>query len=230
MSRTLPKKSSFTLRLIVVVAICVWIFDAYRQGNPGSFSGKATPGESGGDTPTPPARTGHYETYTDCTLAADRGNDGDSFRVNLPGRKSEVLRLYFVDAPESDFRSYGGGNNNHGRIADQAKDLGGISPQQAVDIGKKAREFTLTHLAKAPFTVHTVWDSPFGDRRYHAFVELSYRGKPRFLNELLVEKGFARIHTKGAPLPDGTAKGRQEDHLYNLQRAAKSAKAGAWGL
>jgi endonuclease YncB( thermonuclease family) len=230
MPRTFPKRSSFIPLLILVVAICVWIFDAYRQANPGSLSGESMTGESGGERPAPPARTGHYETYPDCTLAADRRNDGDSFLVNLPGRKAEVLRLYFVDSPESAFKSYGGGRNNHERIADQAKDLGGITPQQAVAIGKKAKEFTLAHLGKAPFTVHTEWDSPFNDRRYHAFVEVSYSGKPRFLHELLVEKGYARIHTKGATMPDGTPERKQENHLYDLQRAAKSARAGAWGL
>lgn len=54
--------------------------------------------------------------------------------------------------------------------------------------------------------------------------------KNRFLHELLVEKGHARIHTKGSQLPGGTSEGKQEDHLYDLQRTAKSAKAGAWSL
>ena len=116
------------------------------------------------------------------------------------------------------------------RIGDQAADMGGITHQQSVEIGKKAKEFTLYHLGKNPFTLHTEWDSPFNDKRYHGFIKVSYNGKKRFLHELLVQKGHARIHTKGSQLPGGTSEGKQEDHLYDLQRTAKSAKAGAWSL
>lgn len=233
MSRKRSKPSSALVVLILISAVGLWIFDAYRQGNFGSFGHPAEAGENADAPPSQengPTRTGPFETYTGCTLAADRGNDGDSFRVKLPDGKAEVIRLYFVDTPERDFKSYGGGRNNHERIAKQAEDLGGITPQQAVVIGKKAKGFTLSILAEAPFKLHTEWDSPFNDRRYHGFIELNYGGEKRFLHELLVEKGYARIHTKGAPMPDGTPERKQEDLLFKLQRAAKSAKAGAWGL
>lgn len=173
---------------------------------------------------------GRYKVFDSCTLANDRGNDGDSFRVKMPGGRTEMIRLYFVDTPESAFKSYGGGQNNHKRIAQQAADLGGITPQQAVEIGKQAKAHTLALLAAAPFSLHTKWDDPFGDRRYHAFVEITHDGKKRFLHELLVEKGLARIHTKGAPLLDGTSERKHEDHLLDLQRTAKTKEAGAWGL
>ncbi len=200
------------------------------QGKLGSFLGSENSEPVPAETRTSPKRTGRYDVYEGCTLSRDRGNDGDSFRVNFPDGKKEIIRLYFVDTPESSFKIYGGGENNHRRIRQQADDLGGISPEQAVGIGKKAKDFTLNHLAKAPFTVHTEWDSPFNDKRYHAFIELSYDGKTRFLHELLVENGYARIHTKGAPMPDGTSERKQENHLLNLQKEAKSTKAGAWGL
>ena len=237
MSRSKPRSSVIPI-LILVAAIALWAFDAYRQGDfgkPGEpkvkqeqqAGGKAPKADPAGNEPS---CTGKYETYAGCTLVADKGSDGDSFRVKLPDGRTEIIRLYFVDCPESAFKTYGGGDNNHARINDQAADMGGITPQEAVEIGKKARDFTLTHLGKAPFTLHTEWDSPFNDKRYHGFVTLSYNGKPRFLHELLVEKGYARIHTKGAPLPDGTSQRKQEDHLRELQRSAKSSDAGAWGL
>jgi endonuclease YncB( thermonuclease family) len=221
--------------LILIAALAIWIFDVYQETAPktprippaaGSSSAEPAP-----TSPQQPAPTSaRYEVFTGCTLSPNRGNDGDSFSVTLPDGRREILRLYFVDTPESAFKSYGGGENNHRRIEQQAADMGGITPQQAVEIGKKAKTFTLATLESAPFTIYTEWDSPFNDRRYHAFVEITQNGKRRFLHELLVEKGLARIHTKGAPLPDGTSERKHEDRLFNLQRTAKSNGSGAWGL
>ena len=236
MSRKRSKKSSFLPILILCAAVAIWIYDASKQEKLGSFfdtgSNKPIPSETRApsEKSTTPEHIARYDAYQGCTLASDRTNDGDSFRVLFPDGKKEIVRLYFVDAPESAFRTYRGGENNYRRIQQQADAMGGISPEQAVEIGKKAKEFTLTHLAKAPFTVQTEWDSPFNDKRYHAFVQLSYNGKTRYLHELLVEKGYARIHTKGAPMPNGTSERKHEDYLLSIEKTAKSAKAGAWGL
>lgn len=210
-------KNSFLPILILVAALALWIIEIPWQTVPSATESAGTP-------------SGKYEVFRNCSLADDRGNDGDSFRVKFPDGRTEIIRLYFVDAPESAFKAYGGGRNNHQRIARQAADLGGITPQQAVGIGKQAKSFALATLAKAPFTLHTEWDDPFGDRRYHAFVEVTHGGETRFLHELLVQKGLARIHTKGAPLPDGTPERKQENHLRDLQRTAKTKQAGAWGF
>lgn len=229
-------KSSLVTILILVAAISLWAYDIHRQASPkrpaqtSSVPNKSESKPTYRPTPSKPSKTGRYETFSGCTLAPDRGNDGDSFRVKFPDGRNEIIRLYFVDAPESAFKSYGGGENNHRRIAQQAADMGGITPQQAVEIGKKAKTFTLSTLEKSPFTIHTEWDSPFNDRRYHAFVEVTVEGKPRFLHELLVEKGLARIHTKGAPMPDATYERKQKTHLLKLQTNAKSNGSGAWGL
>jgi endonuclease YncB( thermonuclease family) len=231
MSRDRKKTTSLIPVLLVAVAVAIWLFDAYKQGDLAWLQSKKITQEQKVGSPVSsekPSHTGRYDTYTGCTLADDRTNDGDSFRVKLPDGRTEIIRLYFADCPESAFKTYASGENNHDRIDKQANDMGGIMPRQAVEIGKKAKEFTLTHLGKAPFTLHTEWDSPFNDKRYHGFVLISYNGKTRFLHELLIEKGYARIQTKGAQLPDGTSEGRQEDHLYELQRTAKSTKAGAW--
>ncbi|WP_411826330.1 thermonuclease family protein [Luteolibacter sp. AS25] len=233
------KASSILPILIVIAAVAIWIYDTYQArdtSNPRATSAETTPSRqapaktSGGVSADQPTRTGGYDTYRNCTLSVDRGNDGDSFRVKLPDGRKEIIRLYFVDSPESAFKTYGGGRNNHERIQQQADAMGRITSAQAVEIGKKAKDFTLNHLGKAPFTLHTAWDSPFNDQRYHGFIQVSYNGKTRFLHELLVEKGYARIHTKGGKLPDGTSERNQEDHLFDLQRTARSNKAGAWGL
>jgi endonuclease YncB( thermonuclease family) len=226
-----PTRSAVLPIIILAAAVFLWAFDTYRQATPPRPPATSdAPYKTSAKTGSKPSKTGDYETFHGCTLAQDRGNDGDSFRVKLPDGRSEIIRLYFVDTPESAFKSYGGGENNHRRIAQQAAVMGGITPQQAVGIGKKAKAYTLGTLEKSPFTIHTNWDDPFKDRRYHAFVEVTVHGKPRFLHELLVEKGLARVHTKGAPLPDGTSEQKQKARLYKLQSTAKSNESGAWGL
>jgi endonuclease YncB( thermonuclease family) len=230
--------SWFTM-LLIVAAIAIWAYDQKKSIDPAAKPNttrteKSTSPSPASPTPATPAtkgleKIGGYEVYRNCKLAEARNNDGDSFMVNLPdGRKSE-LRLYFVDTPESAFKSYAGGETNHQRIAEQAAEMGGITSQQAVQIGQEAKHFTLALLASRPFDIYTRWDSPFHDNRYHAYVEVKQDGKPRWLHELLVEKGFVRIHTKGADLPDGTTYAKHRARLKELESAAKKAGTGVWG-
>jgi endonuclease YncB( thermonuclease family) len=208
--------------LILITAIALWLLDSYKLL------------ESQPPRENPPALTqgksSHYETYPACTLVTDKSNDGDSFRVLLPDGRKEIIRLYFVDTPESSFKNYGNGQNNRQRIAQQAAALNNITPEQAVEIGKKARDYTISLLTKTPFTLHTKWHSPYNDQRYHGFIEINDNGKNRFLHELLVAKGLARIHTKGAILPDGTSQATHKKHLLDLQQTAKSSNFGVWSL
>lgn len=229
--------------LLVIAAVALW---AYEQKNPAppttrTASARKESLPSSPPSPAPaapralphlrgPERTGDYETYRKCTLVNNRNNDGDSFLVKLPDGRETILRLYFVDTPESAFKSYRGGETNYARIADQAADLGGITSQQAVEIGRRAKHFTLALLASAPFDIFTRWDSPFHDQRYHAFVQIEFDGQARWLHEVLVEKGFVRIHTKGAALPDKSPYVKQKAHLKELERIAKKAESGVWGL
>ena len=203
----------FTL-LLVAAAVALWAID--QRPAPAAVS---TPGT-----------TGAYETYLACTLAPARNNDGDSFMVRLPDGREAEFRLYFVDTPESAFKSYPGGDTNHERIRQQAAEMGGISPQQAVEIGRQGKVFTLGLLGGRPFDLHTRWDSPFKDRRYHAFVEVRQDGESRWLHELLVERGLARIKTKAADLPDGTPAAQQHGRLRELERAAQGQRVGVWKI
>jgi endonuclease YncB( thermonuclease family) len=224
-----PRSSWFAV-VLVIAAVAIW---AYHEGQ---LPAKPT-APTGNERSIPTTgnsedigKTGGYETYRNCTLTEARNNDGDSFVVRLPdGRKSE-FRLYFVDAPESAFKRYPGGETNHARIREQAAEMGGITPEQAVEIGKKGKAFTLGLLASRPFTLHTEWDNPFNDNRFHAHVEVIQDGNTRWLHQVLLERGLARLKTKGASLPDGTSTAKEKDHLRILERAAKRAEVGAWRL
>lgn len=193
------------IALLVIAAVVLW---ALEQREPERRDDRA-----GTSPPAAGERSGNYEVYRGCTLAEARGNDGDSFLVRLPDGRKEIFRLYFVDTPESAFRDYANGETNHERIREQAAEMGGITPEQAVEIGKKAKEFTLRLLAERPFTIYTAWDSPFHDHRYHAHVEVLDGGKPAWLHRLLMERGLARLKTKPADLPDGTSAAAEKKRL-----------------
>ena len=233
------KQNPWFVIAILVAAAVLWAIDQKKaitpeKPDPTPRTERAEPK----GTPPPPserpkisARTveteGDYEVYRNCTLSAEKNNDGDSFRVRLPNGREEIMRLYFVDTPESAFKSYRGGETNHQRIAEQAEYFH-ITPEKAVEIGQAGKHFTLDLLGKAPFTIFTCWDSPFNDQRYHAFIEVSENGKPRWLHELLVERGLARLKTKPADLPDGTPASRHREALEAEKKEAMRKGAGAW--
>lgn len=236
--------STGKLVLLIVVAAIVWGLDAWKTAHPGSGpalrapSGQTSENPKRPDAPDrstskPPAardeKIGGYEVYRNCTLDSERHNDGDSFQVRLPDGRTEVFRLYFVDTPESEFKEYGRGETNHERITQQAQYFR-ITPEQAVQIGQRGKHFTLDLLAKQPFTLYTLWDSPFDDQRYHAFIEVQENGRTRSLDELLAEQGLCRIFTKGADTPDGTPMAKRKDQLRAIEKQARDRRVGAWGL
>ncbi len=203
-----PSMGRWQVVALLVAALILWALDLARTNRTG---GEISNG---------------YERFDACELLEHRQNDGDSFHIRLPGGRVEEFRLYFVDAPESGFRDYGRGRTNRDRIADQARDLG-LTPEQAVAIGRRAKEYSLGRLKSEPFTLHTVWDDPFGDRRFHAFLVMP---DGRCLHEGLIREGLVRIHTKGADLPDGTGASAHMRKLRDLEKEARRQRKGAWGI
>jgi endonuclease YncB( thermonuclease family) len=234
MARRGPTKP-WQLVVLLIVAAIVWTLEQRNPPATGS-TGKTEKVErtrTTGEERKPPAagkierpRTAAYEVISGCRWHDDSHNDGDSFHVLLPDGGVEQFRLYYVDAPESQFRTYGGGATNNKRIHEQAQDLG-LTDSQAVEIGQRAKSRTHDLLGSKPFTIYTRWEDPFRDRRYHAFVAPDGGGP--FLEETLVREGLVRIHTKGADLPDGTPVKERLRQLRELENEAKRAKRGAWG-
>ena len=225
-SRSLtPKGRGPWITLLILIAIGVKFYIESQQP---PVAKSSHPAATAAESATQLEKISGYEVYRNCTLAEARNNDGDSFMVRLPSGKQAEFRLYFVDTPESAFRSYPGGGTNHQRIADQAAEMGHITPEQAVEIGKQGKHYTLELLASRPFTIYTRWDSPFHDDRYHAHLEVQQDSKTRWLDELLIERGLARIKTKPADMPDGTPASKHLAYLKQLERAAKQAKRGVW--
>lgn len=157
------------------------------------------------------------------------GNDGDSFKVKHKDGVTE-FRLYYVDTAESKYKEYRDGNNNGKRLDEQGAYFGGIDREKTAKVGSVAKAYVLKLLEKAPFTVATKWENVYGPDRKYCFVIVDFEGEKRYLHEILVAKGLARIHTKPSPLPDSTSSSRQRSHLKAMEAEAKAAGVGAWSL
>ncbi len=172
-----------------------------------------------------------FTRYDDCTLVKQRINDGDSFQVRMPDGDLRVLRLYFVDAPESAVKRYADGNSNEKRIAHQGDYFAGLSQAATVRIGQEAKSWVTKLLTEVPpFTVHTRNEQVYQSGRIYALLSVRTGGEERWLHELLVEEGLARIYTQGTNLPDGTPSGAQLIRLHGLEKRARQARMGAWGI
>ena len=164
----------------------------------------------------PPAQAAKpWQTLEACRLVESWQNDGDSFKVHWNGGDL-TIRLYFADTPESDYRF-------KDRTRAQA-DYFGISEEQAVEVGKMAKEFTKNAL-KGGFSVRTRWQGVFsGQKGARKYGIVSVGDKD--LAEMLVANGLARIHGMGI-----SGKTWEEvERLKGLEAKAKAEGKGAWGL
>ncbi len=195
----------------------------------------AKPSPDKGTKPAPaaplakPSKVGVYDRFPDARYLDQEGNDGDSFHVRAGGRDFE-LRLYFVDAPESYLSDRFADQRR--RVAEQAREMGGITPEEAVEIGKKAKAFTKQQLSGKTFTIYTYWEQVYDGDRYYAFVELPDGSD---LGTELIEQGLGRIHTKGpgskekpVPTPKGQSFFQARDRLEAIEREARQERRGAW--
>jgi endonuclease YncB( thermonuclease family) len=160
----------------------------------------------------------NFTRYDGCEFVPTKYADGDSFLVKI-GQEEFVLRLYYVDAPESDERF-------PERNAEQAHYFG-ITPQESVEAGKVAKEFVSAALTGKKFVVFTRWATALGSSklpRHYAVIEVDGRG----LAELLVENGLARLHGMSVTHPDGRSASDYIASLAVLENVARDKRIGAW--
>lgn len=161
---------------------------------------------------------GKWIEIRDCRLIAHAANDGDSFHVRGGGREY-LVRLYFVDAPEHS-------RQVPERVREQA-DWFGTTEEQILQQGALAATRVAEWLDR-PFTIHTQLIDARGAssmQRVFAMVEVG----DRYLCELLVEHGLARIHGIRRNLDDGTFRWDHVRKLEALEAKAKAAGSGLWG-
>lgn len=148
---------------------------------------------------------------TGCEYVPHADNDGDSFHVHC-GTEEFILRLYFVDAPETNLRY-------PERTREQA-DYFGATLDQTMRVGKVAGDVVRETLQK-PFTIWTRWASAGGrsrERRYYGLVRVG----DRWLAEVLVSKGLARRKGVITNLPTGENWRVHADRLDALESDARS--------
>ncbi len=201
--------------VLAAVAVLAWL----GRDQLGSSSGDETPNSK----PTTEKQSG-FAVLRGARLAKHRNNDGDSFHVTHEGESYE-FRLYFVDAPESRYKTYRGGENNGKRLDDQARSFGMTDRDRVAGIGRDAKAFTLGELSGG-FSVYTTFEVVFGGARFYAFVKPN--GTDSFLHEQLVDRGLARIHTKGVDRPDGVSRGQAKQALKRREAKAKEQRVGGW--
>ena len=169
-----------------------------------------------------PAATGAadrkpWATLTDCRYVAHSNNDGDSFHVRC-GADEFVLRLYFVDAPETNLtyaeRTREQAEHFHATLDDTLK------------AGAKARVFVRDTL-RGPFVVVTRKASAPGrakDPRFYGMVQVGGKG----LDEILVIEGLARTKGVAASVPGGEKARAHAERLQLLEDQARQKRKGLW--
>ncbi len=164
------------------------------------------------------ARARAWTVFESCTWIENPSNDADSFHIRHK-KRNYLVRLYFVDAPETDKRY-------PERIQEQA-DYFGVTPDQALAGGKSAAAFVRDLLKDKTFQVHTKYRDARGgsdQKRYYAMVKVD----GRWLSEILAEAGWVRLHGVGDDLPDKVSERRYWGRLRTLEREAKAKSVGVW--
>lgn len=154
-----------------------------------------------------------WETWKDCTLIPNEDNDGDSFHIEY-NRKEYIIRLYFVDAPETGL-SYRGADR---QVAVQAAHFE-KTPEEVIHAGRYA-QFIAEQVLSKPFSVLTEGADVQGDSsmgRIYGFVTTS---DGEDLAEVLVANGLARSYGMAVSTPrrDFHDFWRRYDQLEDLAR------------
>jgi endonuclease YncB( thermonuclease family) len=163
------------------------------------------------------AETKQWIMLTNCQHIVHADSDGDSFRVRS-GTNEFLLRLYFVDAPETNLRY-------PDRTREQSEYFG-VTLDETMRGGRMARDLVRDTL-REPFSIWTRWASAGGrskEPRYYGFVLVG----TNTLDELLVRKGLAQPKGVRPNLPTGEKAAAHLQRLGALEADAKRQGVGLW--
>lgn len=152
-----------------------------------------------------------------CRYVADKSNDGDSFLVQC-GRERFHARFYYVDCPETDM-------SFPERVHQQA-DYFGVTMDEVLRGGARAREYVRATLSSKPFHIYTRKAFALGRSkatRYYSLVQVDNR----YLHEILLAEGLARNKGTMVALPTGE---KARPYVAGLQQLEDRARLGRLGL
>ena len=158
-----------------------------------------------------------WQEYRDCRYVQHPSNDGDSFRARC-GREEIFVRLYFVDAPETDL--------SYPERTRQQSQYFGVSVDDTLRTGAHARDYVQNAL-RQPFTVltrRTVAPGRSATTRYYAVVRVNGHA----LEALLLREGLARNKGFVTGLHDGTRSKAWVQSLQRLEDEARLWRRGVW--
>lgn len=170
-----------------------------------------------------------WREYTDCMLLPNAANDGDSFHVNIGSLKTakakhKLIRLYFVDTPESD-------HSLPDRLEMQRAHWDLPDIDAVVRCGKEASKFTEDFL-KDGFTLYSRLADALGRSKMDRDAGLVWaNGKD--LGTELVRAGLARIGGFTTDMSDldnyKLSSAAYQKRLRQAEMEAKAARRGCWG-
>lgn len=153
-----------------------------------------------------------------CRYLVDKNNDGDSFLVQC-GRESFYVRLYFVDAPET--------NMSFPERVRQQYEYFGVTLDELTRAGARAHALVQSVLGKQPFVIYTKRSFAQGrsqNIRYYGLVQID----GRYLHEVLLRKGLARNKGTRTGLPTGEKARAHNNALQSLEDRARVGRKGVW--
>lgn len=204
--KKLPIRTLIRISIIVLAGLIAWFTKTPSDAASKAAAQTATSHEA-------KASDGSYTVYLQCKLVESKYNDGDSFLVQHAEGQTE-FRLYYVDTPETRDKPYA---DHKKRVAEQGQALGGLDYHDTLTLGNKAKKFTLDLLKNNEFQIFTSHELVFDGPRQYAFVQVKYNGKVQWLHEILVKKGYARVHTRGARTPNGQSFYQHRDYLKGIK-------------
>lgn len=170
------------------------------------------------------------ERLNGCLFKETAYFDGDSFSVLTASGDEKTCRLYAVDTCDPTPSSPWPDELEIKEIAEQVNKHAlyfGITSEQAVELGKNAKDFTENLLKNKKFSFVTKWNKALGRSKSTRFLgEIIVDGDS--LACLLVKNGLARIH--GIIPAEDRAFILTRAKLKELEAEAKEAGAGGWGM
>lgn len=210
----------------VLVLIVVLAGILLKESRPGPVAAipvhLADVSKAGGNSPAPREVTEQFEIFPHPELVASRANEADTLRIKIKGEEF-IFVLYFVDALEASM-------NHPQAVAEQGRYFGNASDKTITDAGAEAAAFVTDLLTTHRFNVLTRWEHVANTVRYYALIIVELEpGKPVYLADLLVKKGYARVAGITIDLPaDSRDTATYMVELQALAKKAKETKSGVW--